>query len=101
MIAALPPVHCIIEQHQESGGAMTLVPSIESDERGEGTYQFEIVSNSNGNSSSNTQGGDFQKDGAGRLALSRLTVSVSPNGWSAQLTVYDAGGEKLCAASVP
>jgi len=80
MIAALPPVHCIIEHHKETGGAMTLVPTIESDGRGEGTYQFEIFSNSNGNRSSNVQGGDFQKDDPGRLALSRSTVSVSPNG---------------------
>ncbi|RDJ16860.1 curli-like amyloid fiber formation chaperone CsgH [Rhizobium grahamii] len=101
MIAALPPVHCIIEHHKESAGAMTLIPTIESDGRGEGTYQFEIFSNANGNTSSNVQGGDFQKDDAGRLALSRLTVSVSPNGWSARLTVYGSSGEKLCVVSVP
>ncbi len=101
MIAALPPVNCIIEHHKETGGAMTLVPTIESDGRGEGTYQFEIFSNSNGNSSSNAQGGDFQKDAPGRLALSRSTVTVSPNEWSARLTVYGPGGEKLCAVSVP
>lgn len=101
MIAALPPVHCIIEHHQEAGGAMTLVPTIESDGRGEGSYQFEIFSNSNGNTSSNVQGGDFQKDDPGRLALSRSTVSVSPNEWRARLTVYGPNGEKLCAVSVP
>ncbi|EPF00344.1 curli-like amyloid fiber formation chaperone CsgH [Rhizobium grahamii] len=101
MIAALPPVVCIIEHHKESAGAMTLIPTIESDGRREGTYQFEIFSNANGNTSSNVQGGDFQKDDPGRLALSRSTVSVSPNGWSARLTVYGPDGEKLCVVSVP
>lgn len=100
MMAMLPPVQCIIEHHDQ-GGMMTLIPSIDSDGRGQGSYQFEIVSSSGGNTSSNTQGGDFEKTRAGRLPLSQSTVSASPNGWSARLTVYGPNGEKLCATSVP
>jgi hypothetical protein len=100
MITALPPVHCIIEHH-ESGGMLALVPSIEGDGGAQGTYQFEIVSNSGGSMSSSTQGGDFEKSGAGRLALSRSMVSASPDGWSARLVVYGPNGETLCVVSQP
>lgn len=100
MAVALPPVQCIVEHHHD-GGMMTLTPAIESNGRTQGTYQLEIVSNSEGNSSTNIQGGDFEKTDPGRLALSRSTISASPNGWTARLTVYGPEGQKLCIVSVP
>ncbi|MDM9625799.1 curli-like amyloid fiber formation chaperone CsgH [Rhizobium sp. S152] len=99
-MAMAPPVECIIEHH-DRGGMLTLVPMINGEGRGQGSYQFEIVSSSGGNTSSNMQGGDFEKTAAGRLSLSQVVVSASDNGWSARLTVYGPTGETLCRISVP
>ncbi|KQV65340.1 curli-like amyloid fiber formation chaperone CsgH [Rhizobium sp. Root1220] len=98
MMAALPPMHCTIE-HQDKGGMTTVVPTIVGGGRTQGTFQFEIISSSGGNRSSNSQGGDFEKTDSGRLALSRSTISKG--GWTARLTVYGPDGEKLCTVSVP
>lgn len=100
MITAPPPIHCVIEHHN-SGGTLALVPSIEGDGRAKGTYQFEIISRSGGNMSSNTQGGDFEKTNSGRLVLSQSIVSASPDGWSARLSVYGPDGETLCVIAQP
>lgn len=101
MLVSLPPADSCRIEYQETAGLAHLSAVLVPAGSRQGTYQFQVMSASNGGTSSNMQAGEFSA-GAGRQQnLSQAVVNGSPNKWTADLRVYDTSGKLLCRSTLP